>query len=176
MFSSGSRLEGWLSFPAALSKMRVMYQDRWINVCTPQCVAINDRGVGVYGPNKGRRRRMVHHILYHEQPLLTLMNSNVAALSRSPIGWPPVTWSWMRPAGVAPRQMARRQVELDPHANVEGTGQRFTARESPNRHCPLQSSTGHASHARRCQAPPTDDASTCPAKYAHTAHKGACRP
>lgn len=35
----------------------------------------------------------------------------------------------MRPAGVAPRQMARRQVELDPHANVEGTGQRFTARE-----------------------------------------------
>ena len=150
MFSSGSRLEGWLSFPAALSKMRVMYQDRWINVCTPQCVAINDRGVGVYGPNKGRRRRMVHHILYREQPLLTLMNSNVAALSRSPIGWPPVTWSWMRPAGVAPRQMACRQVELDPHANVEGTGQRFTARESPNRHCPLQSSTGHASHAPRC--------------------------
>ena len=25
--------------------------------------------------------------------------------------------------------MARRQVELDPHANVEGTGQRFMARE-----------------------------------------------
>ena len=125
-------VQGWkdgFPFPSALSKMRVMYQDRWINVCTPQCVAINDRGVSVYGPNKGCRWRMVHHILYHEQPLLTLVNSNVAALSRSPIGWPPVTWSWTRPAGVAPRQMARRQVELDPHANVEETGQRFTARE-----------------------------------------------
>ena len=29
----------------------------------------------------------------------------------------------MRPAGVAPGQMARRQMEQDPHANVEGTGQ-----------------------------------------------------
>ena len=49
-----------------------------------QCLAINDRGVSVYGSNKGYRWRMVHHILNHEQPLLSLMANNAAALSRSP--------------------------------------------------------------------------------------------
>ena len=57
------------------------------------------------------------------------MNSNVALLPRSPIGWPPVTWSWMRPPGVAPRQMARRRAEPDLHDNADEGGQRFTARE-----------------------------------------------
>ena len=31
--------------------------------------------------------RAVHHMLYHEESLLALMNSNVAVLPRSPIGW-----------------------------------------------------------------------------------------
>ena len=35
----------------------------------------------------------------------------------------------MRPPGVAPRQMARRRVEPDPHVSAAETGQRFTARE-----------------------------------------------
>ena len=48
--------------------------------------------VCVYASNKGYRWRMVHHILHHEQPLLSLMTNNAAALSRSPIGWPPVTF------------------------------------------------------------------------------------
>ena len=125
-------VQGWkdgFPFPSALTKMRVKYQERWINVCTQQCLAINDRGVSVYGSNKGYRWRMVHHILYHEQPLLSLMANNAAALSRSPIGWPPVTWLWMRPPGVAPRQMARRRAEPDPHISAAETGQRFTARE-----------------------------------------------
>ena len=34
----------------------------------------------------------ISDILYHEQPLLSLMANNAAALSRSPTGWPPVTW------------------------------------------------------------------------------------
>ena len=123
---------GWqdgFNFPPALTKMRVQYQERWINVCTQQCVAINDRGISVYGSNKGYRWRLVHHILYHEQPLLALMESKVDAFSRSPIGSPPVTWSWMRPPGVAPRQMARRRVAPDPYEGADEAGQRFTARE-----------------------------------------------
>ena len=59
-------VQGWkdgFAFPPALTKMRVWYRDRWINVCAQQCVAINDRGVSVYGSNKGYRWRMVHHII-----------------------------------------------------------------------------------------------------------------
>ena len=125
-------VQGWkdgFTFPPALTKMRVLFRDRWINVCTQQCLAINDRGVSVYGSNKGYRWRMVHHILYHEEPLLALTNSNVAHLPRSPIGWPPFTWSWMRRPGIAPRQMARRRAEPDLHENADEAGQRFTARE-----------------------------------------------
>ena len=126
---------GWIdgfSFPPALAKIRVRYQERWINVCAQQCVAINDRGISVYGSNKGYRWR--HHILYHEQPLLALFETHVDAFSRSPIGYPPVTWSWMRPPGVAPRQMARRRDEHaplhdPPQDGEESAGQRFTARE-----------------------------------------------
>ena len=128
---------GWqdgFTFPPALTKLRVKYQERWINVCTQQCVAINDRGISVYGSNKGYRWRLVHHILYHEQPLLALFATNVNAFSRSPIGHPPVTWSWMRPPGLAPRQMARRREEQEPfqaplQGGEEPAGQRFTARE-----------------------------------------------
>ena len=35
-----SVVPGWkdgFTFPPALTKMRVQYQDRWINVCTQQC-------------------------------------------------------------------------------------------------------------------------------------------
>ena len=128
---------GWkdgFTFPPALTKMRVLYHDRWINVCTQQRIAINDRGISVYGSNKGYRWRLVHHILYHEQPLLALMETNVSAFSRSPIGYPPVTWSRMRPPGIAPQQMARRRDEQAPYqdppqAGEGGAGQRFTARE-----------------------------------------------
>ena len=49
---------GWMDsfdFPPALAKMRVWHQERWINVCVPHCVAVNDRGISVYGSNKGYR-------------------------------------------------------------------------------------------------------------------------
>ena len=56
----GAGVQGWkdgFPFPSALTKMRVKYQERWINVCTQQCLAINDRGVSVYGSNKRYRWR-----------------------------------------------------------------------------------------------------------------------
>ena len=114
--------------------MRVKYQDRWINVFLQQCVAINDRGVSVYGSNKGYRWRMVHHILYHEQELFALFASNVTAFTRSPVGHPPVTWSWRRPQGMALRQMSRKGVTAAlPHDALQGdeneADQRSTARE-----------------------------------------------
>ena len=108
---NSSVVPGWMdgfSFPPALTKMRAKYNNCWINVMVQQCVAINDRGVSVYGSNKGYRWRLVHHILYHEQELLALFDSKVRAFPRDPIGHPPVTWSWMRPQGVTPREMARK--------------------------------------------------------------------
>ena len=49
-------VQGWkdgFSFPSALTKMRIKYQERWINVCTQQCLAINDRGLVSMAPIKG---------------------------------------------------------------------------------------------------------------------------
>ena len=128
---------GWMDnfdFPPALAKMIARYQERSINVCVPHCVAVNDRGISVYGSNKGYRWRLVRHILYHERQLLELFETRVAALSRTPIGHPPVTWSWARPQGVSPRQMGCwAQRDGDPTQDLgnlgEASGQRFTARE-----------------------------------------------
>lgn len=109
-------VQGWVdgfAFPPPLTKMRAQHQDRWINVFLQQCIAINDRGVSVYEPNKGYRWRMVHHILYHEEQLLDFFANNVPAFTRSPVGHPPVTWSWMRPQGAVPRQMSRKGVMAD---------------------------------------------------------------
>ena len=71
---------GWMdsfAFPPALAKMRVWYQERWINVCVQHCVAVNDRGISVYGSNKGCRWRLVRHILYHERQLLELFDTRI---------------------------------------------------------------------------------------------------
>ena len=47
---------GWMDsfdFPPALAKMIVRFQERSTDVCVPHCVAVNDRGISVYGSNKG---------------------------------------------------------------------------------------------------------------------------
>ena len=132
-----SVVPGWMDnfdFPPALAKMIVWHQDRSINVCVPYCVAVNDRGISVYGSNKGYRWRLVRHILYRERQLVKLFETRVTALSRTPIGHPPVTWSWARPQGVSPRQVGCwAQRDGDPAQDCgdlgETAGQRFTARE-----------------------------------------------
>ena len=61
---NGTPVEGWMeqfSFPPALLKLVVRYQGRTINLFLQQCLAINDKGISVYGPNKGLRRRLIYH-------------------------------------------------------------------------------------------------------------------
>ena len=135
----GAVIAGWVDnfdFPPALAKMIVRYQERTINVCVQYCLAVNDRGISVYGSNEGYRWRLVRHILYHERQLLELFDTRVAASSRTPVGHPPVTWSWARPQGLSPRQTgcwAQRhgpRPSHDPTQDLgEASGQRFIARE-----------------------------------------------
>lgn len=69
---NGNLCEGWrdqFDFPPALLKLVVIHQERTINLFMQQCLAINDRGINVYGPNKGLRRRLIHHVIYHEKRL-----------------------------------------------------------------------------------------------------------
>ena len=79
-----SRLERWFPLPLCPNEDAGEVPGTVDQCRMQQCLAINDRGVSVYGSNKGYRWRMVHHILNHEQPLLSLMANNAAALSRSP--------------------------------------------------------------------------------------------
>ena len=104
---NGTPVEGWaehFSFPPALLKLVVRHQSRTINVSVQQCLAINDKGISVYGPNKGLRRRLIYHVLYHERPLLATFDSKLNSLTREPLGCPHTTWFWARPHGVSPRQ------------------------------------------------------------------------
>ena len=92
-------VEGWaenFSFPPAFLKMVVRYQGRTINVFVQYCLAVNDKGISVYGPNKGHHRRLIYHALYHERPLLEVFDAKVISLSREPLGNPHTTWSWAR--------------------------------------------------------------------------------
>ena len=89
-------------FPPALLKLVVRHNSR--SIFSQQCLAINDKGISVYGPNKGLRRRLIHHLLYHERPLLDTFDSKVNSLTREPLGCPHTTWFWARPHGVSPRQ------------------------------------------------------------------------
>ena len=104
---NGTLVHGWdenFAFPPALSKMVVRYQGRTINVFVQYCLTVNNKGISVYGSNKGYRRRFIHHVLYHERLLLDVFEARVTSLSREPLGHPPTTWSWARPHGVSPRQ------------------------------------------------------------------------
>ena len=54
--------DGWqdmFDFPPALQKLVVTHQGRTIQLFQQQCIAINDNGISVYGPNKALRRRLV---------------------------------------------------------------------------------------------------------------------
>ena len=104
---NGTPVDGWLDqfdFPPALLKLVVLYQGRTINLFMQQCLAINDKGVSVYGPNKGLRRRLIYNVIYHERPLLDAWETTVASLTREPLGSPHTTWYWARPQGINPRQ------------------------------------------------------------------------
>ena len=84
---TGRAVEGWaenFAFPPALLKLIVRYEGRTINVFVQHCIAINDKGISIYGPNKGYRRRLIHHVLYHERPLLEEFDSKVPSLPRDP--------------------------------------------------------------------------------------------
>ena len=63
-------LAGYMfDFPPALLKLVATYQERTIKLFLQQCLALNDKGISVYGPNKALRRRLFHHVVYHEKPL-----------------------------------------------------------------------------------------------------------
>ena len=101
--------DGWqdmFDFPPALQKLVVTHQGRTIKPFQQQCIAINDKGISVYGPNKALRRRLIHHIAYHEKPLLDAWQAVAPSLSRKPIGHPHTTWQWARPDGINPRSKA----------------------------------------------------------------------
>ena len=66
-----------------------------------------DNGISVYGPNKALRRRLIHHVVYHERPLFEAWQTLAPSLSREPIGHPQTTWQWARPEGINPRQTNR---------------------------------------------------------------------
>ena len=93
---NGTLVHGWdenFVFPPALSKMVARYQGRTIYVFVQYCLAVNNKGISVYGSNKGYRRRLIHHVLYHERLLLGIFEARVTSLSRERVGHPPVTWS-----------------------------------------------------------------------------------
>ena len=98
-------LAGYMfDFPPALLKLVATYQERTIKLFLQQCLAVNDKGLTVYGPNKALRRRLIHHVVYHEKPLFNAWNAQVPSLIREPIGYPHTTWHWARPDGINPRQ------------------------------------------------------------------------
>ena len=102
--------DGWqdmFDFPPALQKLVVTHQGRTIQLFQQQCIAINDKGISVYGPNKALRRRLIHHVVYHERPLLEAWQAVAPSLSREPFGHPQTTWQWARPEGINPRQANR---------------------------------------------------------------------
>ena len=107
--------DGWrdmFDFPPALQKLIVTRQGRTIKLFQQQCIAINDKGISVYGPNKALRRRLIHHVVYHEKPLFDAWQAVAPSLPREPIGHPQTTWQWARPDGINPRQ-ANRWVPRD---------------------------------------------------------------
>ena len=107
---NSSLYEGWkdmFDFPPALLKLVATHQERTIKLFLQQCLAVNDKGISVYGPNKALRRRLIHHAVYHEKPLFDAWNALAPSLSREPLGNPHTTWYWARPDGINPRQANR---------------------------------------------------------------------
>ena len=91
-------------FPPAPLKLVATHQERTIKLFLQQCLAVDDKEISVYGPNKALRRRLIHHVAYHEKPLFDAWNALAPSLSREPIGNPHTTWHWARPDGINPRQ------------------------------------------------------------------------
>ena len=107
---NGNLPDGWrdqFDFPPALLKLVVIHQGRTINLFMQQCLAINDRGISVYGPNKGLRRRLIYHAIYYEKLLFDAWEAAAPSLTRNPLGSPHTTWYWARPQGINPRQAGR---------------------------------------------------------------------
>ena len=102
---NSSLYAGWqdmFDFPSALLKLVATHQTRPLQLFQQQCIAINDKGISVYGPNKALRRRLIHHVMHHEKPLFDTWQALAPSLTREPIGHPHTTWHSARPAGINP--------------------------------------------------------------------------
>ena len=73
--------------PPALLKLTVTLEGSTIQLYHQGCIAINTRGATVYGTKRTLFRRMITHVQYHEEPLLTLLENTVPA--REAIRGPP---------------------------------------------------------------------------------------